>query len=323
MPMLHLSVRITHAIDLHKTCLKYYVEEMRDDGENTPIDGMRIVCYKEGDESVTERCKASQLVISPETMAFGGLGYDISRFASGVLVLDEAVSFAISLGKETKGTITDPGSLVDILRHLVNIMPHVVVMDRDLTLTPIASKFLACIAPDRDVDHVQLEAPGQRNALYYTFDHKEHAKVGLGRPLAMDRLKLNLARCKQSFEHHPDDPDDPMIPRTGPKERRRLLIAVGSKKKAETHLIPLLDAMGITYRFYHQGTSDKAVTVDGEASKLDLSDTTVRLSKESPHRHAFGCVHRRNPHRNSHRDRHRTQFPCTFASHRLHGVMSW
>ena len=45
MPMLHVSVRITHAMDLHKTCLKYYVEEMREDGNNTPISGMRLVCY--------------------------------------------------------------------------------------------------------------------------------------------------------------------------------------------------------------------------------------------------------------------------------------
>ena len=45
-------------------------------------------------------------------------------------------------------------------------------MDRDLTLTPIVSKMLALLAPDRDVVHVQFERAAQSNAFCYTFNDK-------------------------------------------------------------------------------------------------------------------------------------------------------
>ena len=55
------------------------------------------------------RClEARQLVVSPEHIAMGALGADLSRFRGGMLVLDEAVSFALSLGKDSRGTISNP-----------------------------------------------------------------------------------------------------------------------------------------------------------------------------------------------------------------------
>ena len=101
------------------------------------------MCYKEGEAGVKERCmNSSQLVISPQTAALDCLG-DVHRFTGGVLVLDEAVSFALTLGVERHGTVQDPPRLIRIFNDLSKIMPHVLVMDRDLTLTPLASKLLA------------------------------------------------------------------------------------------------------------------------------------------------------------------------------------
>ena len=120
--MLHISVRITHAYDLFETVKKHYVTNA-----GQPIPGVNVVLYKEGSESVRKRCQAAtQLVISPEQIAAGNLG-DLSRFHGGVLVLDEAVSFAISLGKDSRGTISNPQRVVDTLQTLATIMPHIVV----------------------------------------------------------------------------------------------------------------------------------------------------------------------------------------------------
>lgn len=192
LPMLFFSVRITHAYDLFATLQRYFVDE---DGD--PIAGMNLVCYKEGDETVRERCaNATQLVISPQTAALDCLGDDLSRFHGGVLVLDEAVSLALTLGQEKRGTIDDPMRLVRILTRLTkDIMPHVVVMDRDLTLTPLASKLLALLTPERNVAHFQFERPGQQNALCYTWDSKR----------AFQRFKLDAMHCRETFAATPDD----------------------------------------------------------------------------------------------------------------------
>ena len=201
LPMLHVSVRISHAYDLFETVKKYYVT---DDG--LPIQFVDMVLYKEGgDEGVRKRCReATQLVISPEQIALGHLG-ELSRFRSGVLVLDEAISLAISLGKDSRGTISNPQAVVDTLQQLTAIMQHVIVMDRDMTLSSIGSKLLPCVAPERDVDHVQLTQPGQRNAFCYTFSTKKHVDAGRGMPLAMRRLMLQLDECRRSFENTADD----------------------------------------------------------------------------------------------------------------------
>ena len=63
----------------------------------------------------------------------------LTRFHGGVLVLDEAVSFALSLGNDSGGTIAHPQCVIDVLQRLATIMPHVIVMDRDMTLNPIGS----------------------------------------------------------------------------------------------------------------------------------------------------------------------------------------
>ena len=258
LPMLHVSVRVTHAYDLYETVKKHYVT-----AAGQPIPGFKPVLYKEGDDGVKERCQeATQLVISPEQISFGNLG-DPSRFRGGVLVLDEAVSFALSLGKDSHGTIGNPQYVVDQLQHLASIMPHVIVMDRDMTLNSVGSKLLPCIAPDRDVNHFQLTQPGQRNALCYTFNTKKHTVAGRGTPLAMKRLLLHLDECKRSFEGTPDDDT-----RMGPPQWRRMLIAVASKKLGEREVLPLLKRMGFTpdqYLFYHGDIP--------EAEKRALRDT--------------------------------------------------
>ena len=188
LPMLHISVRVTHAHDLYETVKKHYVTDAGD-----PIPGVNVVLYKEGgDEGVKKRCQqATQLVISAEQIALGHLG-DVSRFHGGVCVHDEALSGALSLGKGSHGTISNPQFVVCTFQHLSRIMPLVIVMDRDMTLNPIGSKLLPCIAPDRDVVHVQLTQPGQRNALCYTFNTKTHADAGRGMPLAKKRLTLQI-----------------------------------------------------------------------------------------------------------------------------------
>jgi len=261
LPMLHISVRITHAYDLFETVKKHYVTDA-----GVPIPGVDMVLYKEGgDEGVKKRClEATQLVISPEQIAVGNLG-DIGRFNGGVLVLDEAVSFALSLGKESRGTISNPQYVVQTLQALANIMPYVIVMDRDMTLAPIGSRLLPCVTPDRDVHHFQLMRPGQRNALCYTFSTKKHAEAGRGGPLATQRLTLQLAECKRSFD--PQINADDGSPK-GPPEWHRLLIAVATKKMGETAIVPLLKQMGFTpeqYLFYHGESPD--------AMKRALEDT--------------------------------------------------
>jgi hypothetical protein len=130
------------------------------------------VCYREGEGGTVARCiNAHQLVLSPQTAAKGKITGDINRFRGGVLVLDEATSLALSVGGDyTDATINDHDYLARFLRNLVDIMPHVVVMDRDLTLTPHVSKMLAAIAPDRDVIHVQFERAAQSNAFCYAFN---------------------------------------------------------------------------------------------------------------------------------------------------------
>ena len=170
LPMLHFSVRITHADDLYLTCVEHYVD---DSGQ--PIEGMNLVCYREGDGSKGQRCRnTNQLVISPQSAAqYGLLGNDeqLERFRNGVLVLDEAMSFALSLGgDQTDSTIKNHHYLASLMKKLAGLVSHVIVMDRDLTLTPLVSNMLAVIAPDRDIVHVQFERPAQSNAYCYTFN---------------------------------------------------------------------------------------------------------------------------------------------------------
>ena len=137
------------------------------------ISGLELVCYREGEGGTVARCiDARQLILSPQTAATGKVEGDINRFRGGVLVLDEAMSFALSVGGDwTDSTINHHQYLASFLRRLVDIMPFVVVMDRDLTLTPHVSKMLAAIAPDRDVIHAQFERAAQSNAFCYAFNH--------------------------------------------------------------------------------------------------------------------------------------------------------
>ena len=46
LPMLHLSVRITHADDLFQTCREYYVARGQPKG-GQPIEGLQLKCYRE------------------------------------------------------------------------------------------------------------------------------------------------------------------------------------------------------------------------------------------------------------------------------------
>ena len=239
LPMLHLSVRITHADDLYQTCLEHYTARDQPKG-GQPIEGLQLACYREGEGSAKARCaSAHQLVISPQSVARGLLGDDLGRFADGVLVLDEGMSLALSVGGDkTDATIDDHDYLATVLRKLVDIMPHVVVMDRDLTLTPIVAKMLAVIAPNRNVVHVQFERAAQSNAFCYTFNTqcasqpKPHclyppytigsdadaaplsptavcrteAGAGRGKELALDRLELQMLECLRTFDRFPDTP---------------------------------------------------------------------------------------------------------------------
>ena len=118
------------------------------------------------------RCQGTnQLVISPQSAARGVLGDNLERFRGGILVLDEAMSFALSLGGDkTDTTINDHRSLAILMKKLAGLVSHVIVMDRDLTLTPLVCNMLAVIAPDRDITHVQFERPAQSNAYCYTFN---------------------------------------------------------------------------------------------------------------------------------------------------------
>ena len=210
LPMLHLSVRITHADDLYQTCLENYTARDQPKG-GQPIEGLQLACYREGD--------------------------DLGRFADGVLVLDEGMSLALSVGGDrTDATIDAHHYLATVLRKLVDIMPHVVVMDRDLTLAPIVAKMLAVIAPNRDVVHVQFERAAQSNAFCYTFNTKcasqpkphcldppcpigsdadaaplsptavcrAEAGAGRGKELALDRLELQMLECLRTFGRFPD-----------------------------------------------------------------------------------------------------------------------
>lgn len=263
-PLLFFSVRITHAYDLFETLTqRYFVDD-----SGNPIGN--LVCYKDGEDGVKERCKkATQLVISPQTAALDCLG-NLERFTRGILVLDEAVSFALSLGVASnsgRATIKDPDLLINIFHRLAQIMPHVIVMDRDLTLTPIASKMQALLFPKRDVIHVQLERPAQRNSFCYTFGTKEHAKAGRGAPLALALFKLHALRCKETFEGTPDDGSD-----TGPTEWKRLWVVAGSKQYAEIVLLPILRQLGVKFRFYHAGSRDAKHPRGGAPSKQDLRE---------------------------------------------------
>ena len=100
LPMLHVSVRVTHAYDLHETVKKHYVT-----ATGQPIPGVDVVLYKDsGDGGSMRRCLAArQLVVSPEHIAMGALGADLSRFHGGMLVLDEAVSFALERSASSRG----------------------------------------------------------------------------------------------------------------------------------------------------------------------------------------------------------------------------
>ena len=85
MPMLHFSVRITHANDLYQTCIEHYV-----DNAGQPIQGMKLELYREGIGGKKERCRnAHQLVISPQSAADPEVLGDVQsleRFKGGVLV---------------------------------------------------------------------------------------------------------------------------------------------------------------------------------------------------------------------------------------------
>lgn len=199
MAMLHFSVRITHADDLYQTCLEHYV-----DASGHPIEGMNLMCYREGDGGMVARCQGTnQLVISPQSAARGVLGDNLERFRGGILVLDEAMSFALSLGGDkTDNTIYDHRGLANLMKKLAGLVSHVIVMDRDLTLTPLVSNMLAVIAPDRDITHVQFERPAQSNAYCYTFNAP--CAQPLEAPcLALAIVQLSLAFLPVSHYHSP------------------------------------------------------------------------------------------------------------------------
>ena len=245
-PLLFWSVRITHAYDLHATLQREFED----------IPGVDIRCYKDHGTA------GSQLVCSAETAAFGRL--DTERFTDGVVVFDEYASLALSHGSETNGTIKDPAALVRVMRKIVRAAKFVVVMDRDLTLTPLASRHLALIAPRHDVLHVQFDTLGQPGSRFcYTADHKKHEKCGRGARLAWDRLLLHVDTCMRSFES------------ADPQEWRRLLIGVASKRRGETvcEKLRLWGVRGEHIRFYHGEIGD---TASGPvASRSDLRDTTT------------------------------------------------
>eukprot|EP00966_Prymnesium_polylepis_P336695 7391705-Prymnesium_polylepis.2 len=233
--MLHFSVRITHANDLYQTCLEHYV-----DASGQSIEGMNLQCYREGDGGMVARCRGTnQLVISPQSTARGVLGDNLERFRGGILVLDEAMSFALSLGgDQTDSTIKHHLYLANLMKQLAGLVTHVIVMDRDLTLTPLVSNMLAVIAPDRDITHVQFERPAQSNAFCYTFNapyappslclalamvqlfsdaflpvshqplrfRRDMNRVGRGMSLAKARLELHMIQCIRTFERYPDTP---------------------------------------------------------------------------------------------------------------------
>ena len=258
LPMLFFSVRITHAYDLYETLLKYFKD----------VEGMNLVCYKDtGEEGVKRACeKATQLVISPQTAALDCLGeHDMNRFRGGVLVLDEAVSLALTIGAHKKGTIGEPWRLHRLFHQLAQVMPHVVVMDRDLTLTPLASKLLAFATPGRDVLHFQFEAPGQDNVFSYAFSGDKEC----GAMMALKHFLLDAMHCKKTFEDTADDGTP-----TGPHEWKRLWVVVSSVKRTQDKLLPLLEKLGISHRFYHGEISEAANPRGGGPSKTHLKDTT-------------------------------------------------
>ena len=196
MAMLHFSVRITHADDLYQTCLKHYVDD-----SGHPIEGMNLMCYREGDGGMVARCRGTnQLVISPQSAARGVLGDNLERFRGGILVLDEAMSFALSLGGDkTDTTIYDHRGLANLMKKLAGLVSHVIVLDRDLTLTPLVSNMLAVVAPDRDITHGR---PAQSNVYCYTFN-APCAQPSEAPCLALVIVQLSLAFLPVSHYHNP------------------------------------------------------------------------------------------------------------------------
>ena len=76
LPMLHVSVRVTHAYDLFETVKKHYVTN----AGGQPIPDVDVVLYKEGgDQGSMQVCREGrQLVVSPEHIAMGALGADLT-----------------------------------------------------------------------------------------------------------------------------------------------------------------------------------------------------------------------------------------------------
>ena len=267
-PVLFLSVRVTHALDLYATVCHYLME-----GANA-IPGVDIVCYKMGDGSSMQRVEAAtQLVLSPETAEFaikcGKLSAD--RFRGGVIVLDEVYSLAECVAGSN--TVKDRECVAGFLREATAAAGHLVAMDRDITLTPLCSSFFAMIAPDRDVLHVQFTVPGQPGSQFcYASTAKGHDDGRI-----MQQFRLHCHAAHMSFEETPDDGTE-----TGPKEWRRIFIGCMSKKKgaAVQQLIRDWGAPLSHIRFYHSDIGEMQPR-EGDvtaACKSDLSatDTTWR-----------------------------------------------
>ena len=110
-PLILFSVRRIHADDLFATCQSYF-------GDLAPM----LKCYKQRAKGVsaTRHCEtATQLVLSPETCAFGVLGKDLSRFKGGIMCLEEDHTFCTSLGQDQDGTVTKPQDVVDTFTNSV------------------------------------------------------------------------------------------------------------------------------------------------------------------------------------------------------------
>ena len=279
MPMLFVSVRITHAYDLYATLVAAFMQ-----GERR-IPGVDIVCYKTGAGSAMERVRtASQLVISYETMEYaikaGHLSPD--TFRNGVVIFDEVISGAQSLASE-RGTIKDGLAVAAFLAGVTAEAAGVIALDRDVTLTQLGSRFLALAAGDRDVMHLQLTACGQPGScLVYTSNVKRHNGPDSGLTLAMNRLRLHVGAARQTHEQVPDDDSE-----SGPVSWQRVFIAVASKRYGE-RLVEQLREWGVPLRrilFYHAGINDKCPDgADGDpadpaacprpAAKEDLANLT-------------------------------------------------
>lgn len=193
-PVIFISCRRVHAIDLDKDC-------------QTVLKGMGFVAYCDGKgeaRGAKKRLEGKTRVIV-SFPSFGALvaSGEMSRFEGGYIIYDEVRSIAGGIHRATdpnrEPLVKNPQPILDHLRTLSSSCVEVF-MDADASVCPRVMRFMRSVmAPGKRVLHVQFATvpSGMRRELAYTWDCNAVTGANVWRAWVREKLERVRADGEQ------------------------------------------------------------------------------------------------------------------------------